>query len=93
MDHSCMNIHKCWTINCESSLPGLMSSTHSLVLTVSNEEEEPPFLGKFAENHDKHEVKHHSLAHHPAESRQEQILKQSCHCSANNLWNRNIHAW
>ena len=61
------------------------------MLTVSDEKEEPPFLGKFAENHDEHEVEHHSLTHHPAEGRQEQILKQSCHCSTNNLWSRTMH--
>jgi len=61
------------------------------MLTVSDEKEEPPFLGKFAENHDEHEVEHHSLTHHPAEGRQEQILEQSSHYSANNLWSRTMH--
>ena len=44
-------------------------------LTVSKEKEEPPLAGDFTKDHNQHEVEHHSLTHHPAEGRQEQVLE------------------
>ncbi len=53
--------------------------------TPAKQHEWPPLLGQSAEDHHQHEVKHDTLTQHPAEGRQEEVLKESGYHSTANL--------
>ncbi len=46
------------------------------IRTPANQQKHPPFLGQSAEDHDQQEVEHDTLAQHPAEGRQEEVLEE-----------------
>lgn len=46
------------------------------ILTIANDQEEPPLSGELAEHQHQHEVEHDPLTQHPTKHRQEQIMKE-----------------
>ena len=62
-------------------------------LTVSYEEEEPPFLGDCAEDYHQEQVQHDSLTQHPAEGGQEQVVEQHGHKQTSTLYGHCMYVY